>query len=1465
MLCLYRIWFLGGGNETKERGKTMRKKLLCVLLSLLLAFGQTLAICAEQTQQSTTELGQIQQTAADQQTAEMEAEYELSQLPLYDRYIVKLKPTNSLAAAANTSIDMAVEAAIPAAKQAANTQVKEVLTEKQITEDTELFDLSETPAYTVDEQSAELLTVTLTEKVDAAAFTAELADNAQIEYIQPDYQLELASQKVELTIDLSEINTAEPLLPSEPEAIGTPAPEVPMETLEPVPTPEVTLTPTESPEVSQAPEVTAGPETTVEPEEPPTPTPDATATPEPSASPEITPIVAVIDSGIDVAHHGLTAQMLPGYDFVNSTELNYDFSRKSEYVHGTHVAGIIAQNAPTAQILPLKVFEYGRAYTSDILRAIEYAEEHGASVVNMSFGGADDNRALREAMQASDMLFVCAAGNHRLDVEETPIYPACFDLDNIISVASLNQDLGFSYYSNYGTESVDIAAVGRDVYSMWPEGEYGEMSGTSQAAAQVSAGAAEALARGDANVKSAVLERADRYTHLMNKVADGRSLNLENIESGVQSGEVLTTEYEDDFDVHGYQPTPEENWELFSSWNTVDVATGSEHTLVLKANGFVWGWGNSWGTGVGNNIDTHIPNKVPGLKNVISIAASSINGAALTENGEVYIWGMMAIGGTPIYRYFPVKQGEIPGAKKIITHGYCGVIVLCEDGTVWESGIDQLNVGYSAPDYTWRQRTELSNIVDIESCGAIRSDGTVFAWDVADPVLIGPDDLRYHYQTVELFNLPGATTFAQKDNDLIITSNHTLYQVVHDGATHFPSMIMGNVKYAASYDISHMAVLMDGSVYSWKGVDEPVLVSSISDIERLSMGLEFAIYLTNNQRLYGWGSNNYGQIGTGEDVNFYDSPVRIGEPISDMEGWMEAEQITVPCENKGLNSLGWYTFVAPFTAQYTFYADGNAIFVYDERIGTPDEFPIISSGEAPSGTTEPYTLFAGEHYYINVYANQYYTITVRMITPTVSIAAGNGHSLAMDENGGILASGRGNYGQLGNGVREHSATPVQVKDSTGSASFSDVVAVAAGAGFSLALKEDGTLWTWGVATGFLTSSGDSHSDIPIQVKDEDGQPLTGIVSVSAKGGHWLALKSDGTVWSWGGNESGQLGNGETENVYTHAVQVRNADGTPLEDVAAVAAGAYHSMALKTNGSVWSWGKNENGQLGNQSTENATYPVLVNSVAGVEQIAAGEFHSMCMKSDGSVWAWGRNQYGQLGDNTRNSSLIPVQVKGESGVGFLTGVKQIAAGNGFSAALLSDGRVMTWGHNYAYQLGDGTQQSKNAPVYVLDSMGLGEMENVCELSAGFDTLLLKTEDGNCWINGTNTYGAFGDGKTGTFSALPKRAFYVKAPNHNLTLEGRYLMVTAKRLTDPNKRFKLTYDPSKVQLKSVAAQRSIEALTAGTYGKLTVDSVADGEIVFGLDIDLPAETSWSGAITVFELKPLTEGETTVSLDVI
>ena len=197
-------------------------------------------------------------------------------------------------------------------------------------------------------------------------------------------------------------------------------------------------------------------------------------------------VIALIDTGVDVSHPDLDGHMLSGYDFVNGRESVYDAGLGMEQAHGTHIAGILAKSAPEAKILPLKVFENGSAYTSDILEAVAYAKEQGADIVNMSFGSADGNPALQKAMEESGMFFVCAAGNHRRDLSETPVYPAAFSLENSVSVGALNQDLGMAYMSNYG-ENVDIAAWGRDVYSCFPEGSYGFLDGTSIAAGYVSA------------------------------------------------------------------------------------------------------------------------------------------------------------------------------------------------------------------------------------------------------------------------------------------------------------------------------------------------------------------------------------------------------------------------------------------------------------------------------------------------------------------------------------------------------------------------------------------------------------------------------------------------------------------------------------------------------------------------------------------------------------------------------------------------------------------------------------------------------------------------------------------------------------------------------------------------------------------------------------------------------------------
>jgi len=207
-------------------------------------------------------------------------------------------------------------------------------------------------------------------------------------------------------------------------------------------------------------------------------------------------IVAVIDTGVDIYHNDLaeyidTTNM---WDFTQNSSQIYDPANPLDSAHGTHIAGIIAATARengigNIKILPLRVFAGGAAYTSDIIAAVEYAAAKGAAIINCSFGSAQENPALRETIANTDALFVCAAGNNRRDLTELPSYPACYDLPNIISVASVNVDGGFSYFSNYG-ENVDITALGRDVWSTLPENNYGPQTGTSMSAAYVIAAAA---------------------------------------------------------------------------------------------------------------------------------------------------------------------------------------------------------------------------------------------------------------------------------------------------------------------------------------------------------------------------------------------------------------------------------------------------------------------------------------------------------------------------------------------------------------------------------------------------------------------------------------------------------------------------------------------------------------------------------------------------------------------------------------------------------------------------------------------------------------------------------------------------------------------------------------------------------------------------------------------------------------
>ena len=189
--------------------------------------------------------------------------------------------------------------------------------------------------------------------------------------------------------------------------------------------------------------------------------------------------------------------------------------------------------------------------------------------------------------------------------------------------------------------------------------------------------------------------------------------------------------------------------------------------------------------------------------------------------------------------------------------------------------------------------------------------------------------------------------------------------------------------------------------------------------------------------------------------------------------------------------------------------------------------------------------------------------------------------------------------------------------------LSDIVAISAGKRHSLALNDDGEVFAWGTNRyGQLGNNSRRTSFVPVQVQGLYGEGnLRNIVAVSAGEKHSLALNSDGEVYAWGGNSNGQVGTGSTRFIYRVPVLV-----TALTDVVAISAGGNHSLALK-NDTVWAWGVNTSGEVGNGSAVySIKIPVQVTALTDVVAISAGGNHSLALKDDGTVWAWGRGSAG-----------------------------------------------------------------------------------------------------------------------------------------------------------------------------------------------------------------------------------------------
>ncbi len=344
-------------------------------------------------------------------------------------------------------------------------------------------------------------------------------------------------------------------------------------------------------------------------------------------------------------------------------------------------------------------------------------------------------------------------------------------------------------------------------------------------------------------------------------------------------------------------------------------------------------------------------------------------------------------------------------------------------------------------------------------------------------------------------------------------------------------------------------------------------------------------------------------------------------------------------------------------------------------------------------------------------------------TPGGLVAGGQYHSLAVDSSGTVWAWGDNSYGQLGTGDTTGATSPVK-------AGAPAATAVAAGLVSSAALTRTGTVSTWGDNSyGQLGDGTTARRTSPVAVTGLDG-----VTQIAAGNYHMLAVRSDGTVVAWGLNNAGQLGDGTTTSSTT-PVTVAG-----LTDVVQVAAGglpgyAGHSVALKSDGTVWTWGYGKSGQLGLGSATSTPTPTEVGGLPQVTQVAAAGDNTYAVGKDGSVWAWGDNGYGQMGNpGARHTQTSPIQVD-------LTGVTSVAAGGTHALALTGDGTAWGWGNNNTGQLGDGGACGKTceAPVRV------SGLTDAAVLGAGYVHSLAATADGTMRAWGRNAEGELGDGTT------------------------------------------------------------------------------------------------------------------------